>query len=71
MNAVAWEAAGSVVVAGFVESDVVLGVDHVVGGVDVVALKHLLKHLWLVHCALLHEVNDLILDDDGLVYVVV
>ena len=46
-------------------------VDRKVTRVDVVALNDHLKYFGLVHRTLLHKVNDLVLDCDGVVHVVV
>ena len=61
----------SVVVVGLIESDVVLGVDDEVGGVDVVALEDHVEDLRLVDGALLHEVDDLVLNHHRVVHIVV
>lgn len=47
------------------------GVDLKVRGVDVVAFHYHLEDFWLVHCALLHEVYDLVLHRYGVVYIIV
>lgn len=41
-------------------SNVIFCVNYEVFGVDVIALHNLLEDFWLVHCALLHEVNSLV-----------
>eukprot|EP00349_Pseudokeronopsis_sp_Brazil_P007901 CAMPEP_0202955590 /NCGR_PEP_ID=MMETSP1396-20130829/141_1 /ASSEMBLY_ACC=CAM_ASM_000872 /TAXON_ID= /ORGANISM="Pseudokeronopsis sp., Strain Brazil" /LENGTH=180 /DNA_ID=CAMNT_0049672239 /DNA_START=64 /DNA_END=606 /DNA_ORIENTATION=- len=53
------------------EAHVVLCVDHEVAGVNVVSLEDLFEDFRLVDGAFLHEVDDLVLDDDLVVDVVV
>lgn len=43
-------------------TEIVLGVDDEVGGVDVESFDHPLKELGLMHDALFHEVDDLVLN---------
>ena len=61
----------SVVVAWLVEPNVVFSVDHEVTSVDVVSLENHFKYFWLVDDALLHEVDDFILNNDRMINVVV
>ena len=53
------------------ESDTVVCIDDKVRGVNVIAFQDHFKHFWLVHCAFLHEVDDLILDRNRMIHVVV
>ena len=61
----------SVVLVGFLEPDVVCSVDLKVRGIDIVALYYHFKHFRLVHGALLHEENDLVLYSYRVVDVVI
>lgn len=61
----------SVIVVGLVESDVVLGVDDEIRGVNVVALDDHVENFGLMHSTLLHKVNDLILNHNSVVNVVI
>lgn len=61
----------SVVVVWLLEAHVVRSVDGEVGAVDVVTLHNHLENFWLMHNSLLHEVNDFVLDCDGVVHIMV
>jgi hypothetical protein len=61
----------SVVVVGFVESDVVFCVDNEIAGIDVVTLSDHLEYFGLMDSTLLHEVNDLILYKNSMISVVI
>ena len=61
----------SVIVVGLVESEIVLSVDDEVRCVNVVALNDHLKDLRLMHGALLHKVDDLVLDHHSVVHIVI
>ena len=61
----------SVVLVRLLKSDVVGGVDLKVRSVDVVAFHYHLENFWLVYCALLHEVYDLVLHRYRVVYIIV
>lgn len=59
------------VVVGFVESDVVFSVNDEVACVNVVSFKNHLEDFRLMHSTFLHEVDNFILDNDGMIYVVI
>jgi len=61
----------SIVVGWLMESNRVVSVDYEVGGIDIVAFKHHLEDLWLMHGTLLHELNNLILLSNCVIDVVV
>jgi hypothetical protein len=53
------------VIMGWLEvSDGVIGVDHEVGGVNVVPLQDHLKDFWVMNSSFLHEVDYLVLDSN-------
>ena len=59
------------IVVGLIESDVIFGVDGEVRSVNIVALEDHIENFGLVHSALLHKVDDLVLDHNSVVNVVV
>ena len=61
----------SVVVGGFIESDVVFRVDNEVTRIDIITFKHHFEYFWLVHCSLLHEVDNFILNHDCMIDVII
>ena len=54
-----------------VESDTMICVYAEVTCVDVIPFHNHLEDLWLVYCALLHEVYDLVLNHNRVIYVVI
>jgi len=62
---------GSEVFVGLVEAHSLGCVDDKIASVDVVALEDVLEDLRLVHGALFHEANDLVLDHDGVIDIVI
>ncbi len=61
----------SVIVIRFVESNIILCINNEITGIDVVALKYHLEDLWLMNSALLHKVNNLILNNNSVVDIVI
>ena len=61
----------SVVQSWFVESLIVLGVDGEVRCVDIVSLHYHIEDLRLMHCSFLHEIDNLVLYNLALVYIVI
>lgn len=61
----------SIIVVGFCKANIMGRVNGEVLRVNVVALHNHVKYFWLMHGALLHEVNDLILHIDRLIDIVV
>lgn len=59
------------VVVRFIESDIVLSINDIVACVDIVSLEDHFKDFRLVHGSFLHEVDDFILNNDGVVNIVI
>lgn len=53
------------------ESNRMVSVDNEVRCIDIVTFEHHLEDLWLMHCSLLHKLNDLVLLCNGMVHVMV
>lgn len=61
----------SMIVIGLIESNVVLSVDYIVTGVNVVSFQHHVKYFRLMDSAFLHEVHNLVLNHNSMICVVV
>jgi len=49
----------------------VVSVNDEVGCVDIVAFNYHFEHFWLVNSSLLHEIYDLILNSNCVIYIIV
>ena len=61
----------SVIVIWLIESDIVFCVNNEVTGINVIALDNHIEYFWVMNSTLFHEVNNLILDNNGVVNIVI
>ena len=61
----------SVIVSWLVESDIIFCVNNEVTSINVIALEYHIEYFWVMNSTLFHKVNNFILDNNGVINIVI